>query len=107
MSNVARSPVAVGIVLGLVVGAGAAAAIATTGSEAGAPKTTRSTVAVGPRIVITVPKAPNTGAAPLEAQAPLPSLTGRARGYRLDAVPTAGAVERLADAMGVHGPVQS
>jgi len=108
MSKVARSPVAFGIVLGIVVGSGAVAAIASTGSEAGTPTTTRSTVAVGPKIVITVPNAPNTGgSAPLQAQAPLPPLTGPARGYRLGGVPGPGAVEHLADALGVHGAVQT
>jgi hypothetical protein len=99
----------VGLVLGIVVGAGAVAAIAATDSG-GAPKTrtTPTTVPARSKIVITVPNAPNGGATdPITVNAQLPPLNGRARGYRLAEEPRAGAIERLADAVGVHGDVQT
>lgn len=103
-----RSPVVAGIVLGLVVGAGAAAAIAATEPGSSTSRSTRTTVSPGPKIVITVPNAPGPGSGtPLEAQAPLPSLTGKARGYRLGDKPPAGAIDRLAAAFGVQGEVQA
>src|SRR5205823_10006600 len=52
------------------------------------------------------PAAP-AGTAPIAVQAQLPPLTGKARGYRLDDQPPAGAIERLADAVGVHGAVET
>jgi len=107
---VARSPVVLGLVLGLLVGAGAVAAIAATEPESGPAHSTatRTTVAPGPKIVITVPNEPTSGgAAPLEVRAPLPSLGGRANGYRLGADPAPGTIERLADGLGVRGAVES
>jgi len=108
----ARSPVALGLVLGLVVGVGAVAAIATTepeGQTHGATRgATRPTVTPAPRIVIAVPVAPHSGSvAPLEVGAALPSLPGRAIGYRLGADPAPGAIDRLAAAFGVHGTLQT
>src|SRR4051812_10645143 len=98
-----------GIVLGIVVGAGAVAVIAATDSSGGAHRTTtRPTPPPGPKIVITVPNAPGGGGgAPMTVNVQLPPLTGRGRGYRLGDQPPAGAIERLAAAVGVHGEVQS
>jgi hypothetical protein len=98
------------LVLGLLVGAGAVAAIAGTESEGGTPRATPATLPPGKRIVITAPNAPNApsgGGAPITVEAQLPPLTGRARGYRIGDQPPAGAIERLADALGTHGPVES
>ena len=106
------SPVAVGLVLGLVVGAAGAAAIAATGSSGEASK---------PKIVIAGPSAPaaDAGAAAalpgggpmvgveIKVQGTLPELAGDARGYRLGSEPAAGSVQRLAEALGVHGSVQA
>jgi hypothetical protein len=100
-----RSPVAAGVVVGLVVGVAAAAAIASTGGDE-RPK---------PKVVIAgagAPAVPLPGGGPMvgeetKVQGPLPALRGEARGYRLRAEPRAGAIERLAAALGVHGPVQA
>ncbi|MEA2922741.1 MAG: hypothetical protein QOF07_2706 [Bradyrhizobium sp.] len=103
-----RSPIALGLVLGLLVGAAGAAAIAATGGDESAK----------PRVVITGPGAPVVGSeAALPGGGPmvgveitvrgvLPELRGEARGYRLGSEPAAGAVERLAAALGVHAPLQ-
>jgi hypothetical protein len=102
---VRRSPVAVGIVLGLLVGAGAAAAVAVTsaGSETSAspPK-----VAIPPRVNVSPTTATTTGG-PLNAPSALPDLNGEAKGYRLGSDPAPGAVERLAAAFDMHAPVQT
>jgi len=100
---VARSPVAVGIVLGLLVGAGAAAAIAVTssGTESSAlpPK-----VSIAPRVAVSPTTATTTGG-PLNEPQNLPELTGEARGYRLGTQPAPGAIDRLAVAFDMHAPV--
>jgi hypothetical protein len=79
-----RSPVAVGIVLGLVVGAGATVAIASTTSS-------------GKR----------AAPAPEAALHSTPTNRGEAPEYRLRSDPAPGSVERLAAAFDVHGPVQT
>src|SRR5437764_592162 len=73
-----RSPVRLGIVLGLLVGAGAVAAIATT-SSGSSPK-----------------------AAVLHST---PTNLGDAKGYRLRSDPAPGSVERLAAAFDLHAAV--
>jgi hypothetical protein len=92
-------------VLGLVVGAAGAAAIATTSSNdsgsASPPK-----VAIAPRVAVS-PTTATTVGGPLNAPPSLPALTGEAKGYRLGSAPAAGAVERLAAAFDMHAPVQT
>jgi hypothetical protein len=100
-----RSPVAIGIVLGLLVGAGAATAIALTssGSESSAspPKVT-----IAPRVAVSPTTATTTGG-PLNEPQTLPQLTGEAQGYRLGSQPAPGAIERLAASFDMHAPVQT
>lgn len=100
-----RSPVAVGIVLGLVVGAGAAAGIAATSSDSGSSSSPPK-VAIAPRVSVS-PTTATTVGGPLNAPPSLPELTGEAKGYRLGSAPAAGAVERLAAAFDMHAPVQT
>jgi hypothetical protein len=103
-----RSPIALGLVLGLLVGAAGAAAIAATGGDESSK----------PRVVITGARAPAAdvaGALPgggpmvgveIKVQGTLPELRGEARGYRLGSEPASGAIERLAAALEVHGSVR-
>ena len=91
-----RSPVAVGLVLGIVVGAASVAAIAATESESASPP---------PKVVVMAPA--TRGEVPFAVQAALPDLHGEAKGYRLGSEPAAGAIQRLAGAFDVHGPVTS
>jgi hypothetical protein len=101
----ARSPVAVGIVLGLLVGAAGVAALASTSSSsetaASPPK-----VAIPPRVTVS-PTTATTVGGPLNTPSSLPELAGEARGYRLGSEPAAGALERLAAAFDMHAPVQT
>lgn len=101
----ARSPVAVGIALGVLAGAGATFAIAATssGSDSSAPP---PKVAIAPRVSVS-PTTATTAGGPLNAPTPLPELTGEAKGYRLGSQPAAGALERLAEAFDMHAPVQT
>jgi hypothetical protein len=102
---VRRSPVAIGILLGLVVGAAGAAAIATrSSSDSGSASPPK--VAIAPRVAVS-PTVPASTGAPLKAPSSLPQLTGEAKGYRLGTDPALGAVERLAAAFDIHGAVES
>ncbi|MBV9411395.1 MAG: hypothetical protein JO148_07350 [Acidimicrobiia bacterium] len=100
-----RSPVIVGIVLGLLVGAGAVAAIAATssgsGSSASPPK-----VIIAPQVAVSPTTATTTGG-PLSEPQNLPQLTGDAQGYRLGSQPAPGAIDRLAAAFDMHAAVQT
>jgi len=99
-----RSPVALGLVLGLLVGVGGAAAIAV--SSSGDSSVSPPKVAIPPRVSVSPTTATTTGG-PLNAPPSLPELSGEAQGYRLGTQPAAGAVERLAAAFDLHGPVQT
>jgi hypothetical protein len=99
-----RSPVAVGIVLGIVVGAGAVAAIAASSDQEASPPPPR--VAIAPRVAVS-PSVPANNGGPLNAPSALPQLTGEARGYRLGSQPAPSALERLAAAFDVHGPIEA
>ena len=101
-----RSPVVVGLVLGLVVGAGAVAAIASTSTGEGSASGSAQRVAIPPKVSVSSP-GPATTAAPLSVPPGLPDLSGEAKGYRLGSVPVPGALDRLAAAFDIHGPVQS
>jgi hypothetical protein len=89
------SPVTVSIALGLVVGVAAAAGIAATSS--GKPQLP----GVGPLSGQLYSSHPID----IRVRRALPSLDGSARAYRLASVPETGAIDRLAGALGVHGPV--
>jgi hypothetical protein len=100
-----RSPVVLGIVAGLLAGAGGAAAVALSGGDA-------------PRHRLVVADTQNPSSAgrsvPLGGRevdvfvkGHLPALDGEARAYRLGSEPPTSSIETLAAAFGVHGPVQS
>src|SRR5207302_7262962 len=91
-----RSPVAVGLVLGLVVGAAGVAAVAATESGGGSPP---------PKVVVLAPA--TRGDAPFAVQAALPDVRGEAKGYRLGSEPAARAIPPLAEAFDVHGPLMT
>ena len=91
-----RSPVTVGLVLGLVVGLAGAGALAAT-SLAGKSRLP----GVGPLSGQLYSSHPID----IRVRGTLPSLGGSARAYRLPSAPEAGAVERLANALGVRAPV--
>ena len=100
-----RSPIAVGIALGVVVGAGAVAAIASTASG-GHRSASAPTVAVPPKVAVS-PSVPASSGGVLSAPSSLPALASEAVGYRLGSQPAPGSIERLAAAFDVHGPVES
>src|SRR3954447_17615677 len=102
----AKSPAAVGIVLGLVVGAAGAAAIAATSSNEGAGSGSPPKVAVAPRVAVSPSLPPDSGRPPT-APSGLPQLTGDAKGYRLGSQPAPGAVERLGAAFDMHAAVET
>jgi hypothetical protein len=100
-----RSPVALGIVAGLLAGGGGAAAVVL--ADRDAPRH---------RLVVADTQNPSSAGRPapfggrevdLFVKGRLPALDGEARAYRLGSEPPTGAVETLAAAFGVHGPVQS
>jgi hypothetical protein len=100
-----RSPVAVGLVLGVIVGAGAVAAITTT-SSSGDGSAPPPEIAIPPKVSVSA-TVPASGGDHLSAPASLPALPGEARGYRLGSQPAPGALERLAASFDLHAPVQT
>ena len=85
-----------GIVAGLLAGAGGAAAIAVAGGG-----TTSK-----PKLVVTGAPSP-VSSVTIAVKHPPPELGGEPRGYRLGTEAPTGAIEQLGAALGVHGPVQS
>ncbi|MBV8159935.1 MAG: hypothetical protein JO265_03325 [Acidimicrobiia bacterium] len=104
-----RSPVALGLVLGLTVGVAGVAALATTAPALWTAQGRPAPVGVPARhqLVIVMATPPKSGdGGRLEVEGRLPPLADRSRGFRLSDQLGSGAVERLADALGVHAPVQ-
>ncbi|MEA2702064.1 MAG: hypothetical protein QOD63_9, partial [Actinomycetota bacterium] len=103
-----RSPITWGLVLGLLVGAAGAAAIAATGGDESSKSRVLITGAGAPGVdsgAVLPGGGPMVGVE-ITVRGVLPELRGEARGYRLGSEPAAGAVERLAAALGVHAPFQ-
>jgi len=103
-----RSPITTGIVLGVLAGGVGVAAIAASDSGSAPPPVI---VVSGPQRQSQEPDVcmscgPPAAQPPIEVAGSLPPLSGEARGYRVGSEPASGAVEQLAAAFGIHGPVQ-
>jgi hypothetical protein len=104
-----RSPVVLGIVAGLLAGAGGAAAVALAGRDTAKPKlVVTGTPSPAAGAVDALPRgAPTGGGVEIVVKGALPELRGDARAYTLGSETATGAVEKLASALGVRGPVQT
>jgi hypothetical protein len=102
-----RSPIVIGILLGLLVGGAGAAAVALSGSGGG-PKP--RLVVVGPGMGFAGAEVAQPPGGPtnvvIQVRGTLPELGGTARAYRIGTEPSM-SVGALAKVLGLHGPVAS